>query len=57
MLAIGPQTACDEFAKQLNQRFRIVNQGPVSSFLGINVELQPDLILLNQTGYLNKMAQ
>jgi hypothetical protein len=57
MLAIGPQHKCDEFASQLNEKFRIVNQGPVSSFLGINVERKNGIILLNQIGYINKMAQ
>jgi Reverse transcriptase (RNA-dependent DNA polymerase) len=57
ILAIGPQSAFDEFARQLNEKFRIVNQGPVSSFLGINVECKNGTILLNQIGYINKMAQ
>jgi hypothetical protein len=58
ILAIGPQHACDEFANQLNEKFRIVNQGAVSSFLGINVQRTTDgSILLNQIGYIDKMAQ
>jgi Reverse transcriptase (RNA-dependent DNA polymerase) len=57
ILAIGSQHACDEFASELNQKFRIVNQGPVSSFLGINVQRKDSLILLNQIGYIEKLAQ
>jgi Reverse transcriptase (RNA-dependent DNA polymerase) len=57
ILAIGPQHACHEFANQLNQKFRIINQGPVSSFLGINVERKDRNILLNQVGYIDKLAQ
>jgi hypothetical protein len=38
------------------QRFRISNQGLVSSFLGINVQSKNDTILLNQFGYIDRMA-
>jgi hypothetical protein len=57
ILAIGPQNACHEFANLLNEKFSIVNQGPISSFLGINAQRQNGLILLNQIGYINKLAQ
>jgi hypothetical protein len=57
ILAIGPQDACNTFADELNEKFRIVNQGAVSSFLGINVQRENGMILLNQVGYIDKMAQ
>lgn len=57
ILAIGPQRACDTFAGELNRKFRITNQGAVSSFLGINVQRENGMILLNQVGYIEKMAQ
>jgi hypothetical protein len=39
---------CDEFAWLLGQQFRLSNQGPVSSFLGINVQRSGNTILLNR---------
>jgi len=57
ILVMGPQVKCDEFANQLSRQFRITNQGHVSSFLGINVERRDGMILLNQIGYINRMAQ
>ena len=54
---MGPQVNSDEFANQLNRQFRITNQGHVSSFLGINVERHDGMILFNQIGYINRMAQ
>lgn len=56
ILAIGPPDLCTEFAKQLGQQFRISNQGNVSSFLGINIQRSDSSILLNQIGYINKLA-
>ena len=57
ILVMGPQVKCDEFANQLSRQFRITNQGHVSSFLGINVERRDGAILLNQIGYIDRMAQ
>jgi Reverse transcriptase (RNA-dependent DNA polymerase) len=57
ILTIGPQDVCDEFARLLGQQFRISNQGPVSSFLGINIQRSRDTILLNQIGYIDRMAK
>jgi len=57
ILVMGPQIKCDEFANQLSHQFRITNQGHVSSFLGINIECKDGTILLNQIGYIDRMAQ
>jgi len=57
ILVVGPQVKCNEFANQLSRQFQITNQGPMSSFLGINVECRNGMILLNQIGYINRMAQ
>jgi len=57
ILVMGPQVKCDKFANQLSRQFRITNQGHVSSFLGINVERRNGMILLNQIGYIDRMAK
>ena len=54
---MGPQDKCDEFANKLSRHFRIINNGQVSSFLGINVERRDGTIFLNQVGYIDRMAQ
>jgi hypothetical protein len=51
-----PQNVCHEFAKLLGHQFRISNQGPVSSFLGINIDRNHETVFLNQIGYIDKMA-
>jgi hypothetical protein len=56
-LIVGLQSACDEFANLLGCQFHIVNQGQVSSFLGLNVERQHGTIRLNQVGYIERMAK
>jgi len=57
ILVIGPRTKCDEFAIQLGKRFNIVNNGYVSSFLGINIERANGIISLNQISYINRMTK
>jgi Reverse transcriptase (RNA-dependent DNA polymerase) len=57
ILPIGPQHACDEFDNPLKKKFLIVNQGPVSSFLGINIQRKDGTILLNQSDFITELAQ
>jgi len=57
ILVMDPRTKCDEFAIQLGRRFNIVNNGHVSSFLGITIEHANGIISLNQIGYINRMMK
>ena len=47
ILVTGAWMECDELAFQLNKRFNIVNNGHVSSFLGINIERANEIISRN----------
>jgi hypothetical protein len=42
---------------ELNKRFKLRNNGPVSSFLGLNVTYENGGIQLNQIGYIYRKAQ
>lgn len=57
ILAVGPQQVCDEFATLLGNQFHIINQGPVSSFRGLNIKREGGMILINQIGSKEKMAK
>jgi len=43
--------------KELSQRFKLRNHGPVKSFLGLNVEQANGIIQLNQIGYIQRKAE
>jgi hypothetical protein len=57
ILAVGPQQVCHEFATLLGKQFHIVNQGQVSSFLGLSINRESGMIFINQIGYIEKMAK
>ena len=48
---------CVEFVVQLGKQFDIVNNGHISSFLGINIEHVNEIIRLNQIRYLDRMTK
>ena len=54
---IGKPEDNEKCVIELNKRFKLRNNGPVSSFLGLNVTYDNGGIQLNQIGYIYRKAQ
>ena len=54
---IGKPEDNERCVNELSKRFKLRNNGPVSSFLGLNVTYENGGIQLNQIGYIHRKAQ
>jgi hypothetical protein len=57
LLMIGKPEDNKRCVNELCKRFKLQNNGPVSSFLGLNVTYENGGIQLNQIGYIHRKAE
>src|SRR5436305_14555023 len=57
ILMLGKPENNAKLVKELARRFKLINHGPVKSFLRLNVQRINDMIQLNQPAYIDRMAK